>query len=137
MPLVKREEGDDEPQATRKLKNEFNEVSLDSNGLPNSSRAPKTKAQGLLHLPCEKGMQVLHLLPCQKEMRKSQARIWPKTAVSAHFHTMSFIAGPGAAKVPESGSKRLPARIWPKTAVPADSSAAFNIELGSFYHAGP
>ena len=30
-----------------------------------------------------------------------------------------LIAGPGAAKVPESGSKRLPARIWRKTAVSA------------------
>ena len=45
--------------------------------------------------------------------------IWRKTAVSAHFHTSNLIAGPGAAKVPESGSKRLPARIWRKTAVSA------------------
>ena len=29
----------------------------------------------------------------------------------------SLIAGPGAAKLPKSGSKKLPARIWPKTAV--------------------
>ena len=35
-----------------------------------------------------------------------KAPIWPKTAVSAHFHTSSLIAGPGAAKVVESGSKR-------------------------------
>ena len=47
------------------------------------------------------------------------ARIWPKTAVSAHFYTSSLIAGPGAAKVPKLGSKGFPARIWLKTAVSA------------------
>ena len=31
--------------------------------------------------------------------------IWRKTALSAHFHTKNCIAGPGAAKLPKSGSK--------------------------------
>jgi hypothetical protein len=49
--------------------------------------------------------------------KRLPARIWSKTAVSAHFHTNNLLAGPGAAKIVKSVSKRLPARIWPKTAV--------------------
>ena len=53
--------------------------------------------------------------------KKLPARMWPKTAVSAHSHTSDLKAGLAAAKLPNSSSKRLPAKIWPKTAVSAHS----------------
>jgi len=55
LPLVKREESDGEPQATRKLKKEISEVSLDSNGFPNCFKSPQDKGTGAAASSLSKG----------------------------------------------------------------------------------